>query len=272
VRGDAVKLNKVFLVLALAAVVMCVSGEIGGGVWLAKSSPPADGGWSSDSDVRGGGNPITRDKVKKAQTAIAKDVGPEKLKRPGVAIPYLALLDILLLVTYGFIAASILLPERAIAPLHAGTSLIVSLLVVIASFIGLFVTIGLTMAMIGLLLAVPFGTIAYLALWGSFPVGTAAATLGVLLFLKLAFGVCVLLAQPKFIENKVLVFLVGSSILVNLIVAFLHGFPPGILASITDAIGGIVVAVFAIVWGIVILVRAVIAIVRLLMSVGLAPT
>jgi len=35
----------------------------------------------------------------------------------------------------------------------------------------------------------------------------------------------VLLAQPKFIENKVLVLLTGSSILVNVVVSFLHGFP-----------------------------------------------
>ena len=126
--------------------------------------------------------------------------------------------------------------------------------------------------MIGLFLAVPFGTIAYLAAFGSFPVGAAAATLGVLLLLKLVFGGCLVVAHHGFLENKTLVLLTLTSLLANVIVAFLHGFPPGVLASITDAVAAIVVAILGLVWAIVLLVKSVVALVRLAASARLAVT
>jgi hypothetical protein len=259
-----VNLHKPFLVLALVALALCLSGEIGGGVWLVKPSADAT---LSRSDIPPG-VPFDEKHVNDARKAS----GSSQLARPGVAIPYLAMLDALVLVTFGFIAASILLPERALAPVHAVSSLIVSLLVLFAAILAFFAALGLTLSMVGLFLSVPFGTAAYLAIWGSFPVGAAAATLGTLLFLKLAYGVCVLLAQPKFLENKGLVFLTGMSLLANVVVAFLHGFPPGILASIADGVGGIVVAAFAFICAIPVLVWAVIGIVRLILAARLAVT
>ena len=94
--------------------------------------------------------------------------------------------------------------------------------------------------------------------------GGAAATLGSLLFLKLAFGVLLLLSNPRFVETRKLVILALTSLLANVIVSLLHGFPPRILVSITDAIAAIVVAVLALVWAIVLLVGAVVSIVKLL--------
>ncbi|MFC7483970.1 hypothetical protein ACFQX7_33540 [Luedemannella flava] len=69
-------------------------------------------------------------------------------------------------------------------------------------------------------------------------------------------------AQQRFIQNKGLVALVFTSLVANVIVAFLHGMVPGILVSITDAVAGIVVAIIAIIWGIVLLIGSIPAIVN----------
>ncbi len=256
------KPNKLLLVLALVALAMCVSAELGGGVWLVRRQPQSG---ASRPAVKG----VDPAAVDGARARISSGPARSELERPGLGISYLAMFDALLLATYLFIAATVLLPERSLAPAGAATTLIVSLLVLIASIICFFTALGLTLTMVGFLLAVPFGTIVYLAVWGSFPVGAAAATLGVILFCKLAFGVCLLIANPRFLQNKLLVILTGFSLLCSVIVSFLQGLPPGILASITDGIAAIVVAVISLIFAIVLLVRAIIAIVKIILAVRL---
>ena len=115
--------------------------------------------------------------------------------------------------------------------------------------------------MVTLLLAFPFGTIAYLIIWGSFPRGEAAAVLALLMFLKLVFAGTLVAAQPRFVQNKGLVALVLTSLVANVVVAFLHALVPGVLVSILDAVAAIVVAIVAIVWAIVLLIGSIPAIV-----------
>jgi hypothetical protein len=67
-------------------------------------------------------------------------------------------------------------------------------------------------------------------------------------------------AQPRFIQNKGLVALVLTSLVANLIVAFLHALLPLFLVSILDAIAAIIVAIIAIIWAIVLLVGAIMGI------------
>jgi hypothetical protein len=68
--------------------------------------------------------------------------------------------------------------------------IIVAIVLAIIAFIELLV-------MVTLLAATPFGTIAYLALWGFFPRGDAAVLLGLIIVLKLAFCVFLVLAQQR---------------------------------------------------------------------------
>jgi len=114
----------------------------------------------------------------------------------------------------------------------------------------------------GLFLAVPFGTIAYLAIYGSFNTGGATAVLGVLMILKLAACVCLLIAHPRFLQNKGLVFLVLTALLGQFVLTLLHAIVPGILCSITDTLGAIVIAVLALIWLLVMLVFSLISIVK----------
>jgi hypothetical protein len=261
-----VRLRKGFLVLALAALVLCVAGELGAGVW--RPSPPA---------LAVSGEPSTVVKFSGTQLSgtaatVRDEPARHPLARPGLAISYLALVDVLLVLTVAFITAAILLPQRALAPVHAVTSLVASLLVLLASVLCFLLALGLTLTMVGLFLAFPFGTAVYLGLWGTFPVGMAAATLGALLFLKLAYGVGLVLAHPRFLENRGLVFLSVVSLVATVLAQFLQGLPPGIAASITDGVAAIVIAILGAICAIVVLVWSVVALVRLVLAARLAVT
>ena len=126
--------------------------------------------------------------------------------------------------------------------------------------------------MVGLLLAPPFGTIAYLVLWGSFPVGRSAVVLGLLLFLKLALVACLVAAQPRFLRVKGLMVLLAVSVLLQVVLGLVQGFLPVVLVSIGDDLWAIVTAVVAVVWAVVLLVSSVPAIVNAVrVSRALAP-
>ena len=183
---------------------------------------------------------------------------------PGMGIPYLALLDALLLFTLALMGASLIVPERVHGRVQGMATLVGSIVALITGVTMLMVAFALLMTMVALLTAVPFGTIAYLAVWGFFNRGGAGATLGLLMTLKVAAGVCLVLAHPRFLQNKGLVLLVFTSLLATAVVSFLHGLVPIILVSITDAIGAIIVAVLALIWALVLLVGALVSILKVL--------
>jgi hypothetical protein len=174
---------------------------------------------------------------------------------PGVAIRTMALVDGLLLFTVGLIGLSLLVRERLHGRIQGVITLIVSLLVLIgAIMLILMALLPFLLLMVGLLLAAPFGTLTYLALYGFFNRGGASILLGLLMTLKLGFAVCMLLAQQRFLQNKGLVFLILTSILCVVIVGLLHGIVPGFLVSITDALAAIVLAILAAIWALVLLI------------------
>jgi hypothetical protein len=183
---------------------------------------------------------------------------------PGMGIPSLALLDALLLFTLALMGASLIVPERVHGRVQGMATLIGSIVALITGVTMLLVAFALLMTMVALLTAVPFGTIAYLAVWGFFNRGGASATLGLLMTLKVAAGVCLVLAHPRFLQNKGLVLLVFTSLLATAVVGLLHGLVPLILVSITDALGAIIVAVLALLWAAVLLVGALVSILKVL--------
>ena len=187
----------------------------------------------------------------------------DQLPTPGLGIPYLALLDGLILFTVSLMGLSLLLPERIHGRLQGVATFVVSLLLLLLAIAMIFMAIGLLMLMVSLLLAVPFGTIAYLAAYADFRVGAAQITLGSLMALKIAFAVLLVLAHQRFLENKGLVLIILTSLLANIIIAFLHAFPR-ILVSITDGIGAIVVGILAAIWALVFLIGSIPAVIKAL--------
>lgn len=195
-------------------------------------------------------------------TGLATAVGVNG-NPPGLGIPYLAMVDGVLAFTLGLMVVSLVVPESVIGRVQGCATLILAIVILLASIVLIFVAIALLLLMIGLLVSF-FGAIIYFAVFGFFPRAEAAAILALLLTLKIAMAICLVIAHQRFIENTGLVVLVLLSLILNLVIAFLHDFLPRPFVSITDAVAGIIVAIVAIVWSILLLIGAVIAVIRAL--------
>jgi hypothetical protein len=231
------RLKVPFFVLAFAAILLVVLVEVGSPLLLGRSA----GGTVAITGVPAG-------------TQISQP--------PGHGIPYLALVDGIALFTVALMGLGLLAPDRLHARLQGVITLIASIVLVIAAIALAIVAVLLLITMVTLFFAIPFGTIAYLIIWGSFPRGDAAVLLSLIMFLKLVFVVMLVLAQPRFLQNKGLVALIITSLLCNVVLAFLHGLVPVVLVSIVDDVGAIIFAVVAVIWGIVLLIGSIPAIVK----------
>jgi hypothetical protein len=193
---------------------------------------------------------------------LGVDVPAQASTPPGYAIAYLALVDGIVLFTVALMGAGLLVPDRIHGRLQGAVTLVFAVLLLLAAIGLLVLAIARLVLMVTLLLAVPFGTIAYLIIWGSFPRGQAAVLLSLLMLLKLVFTGSLLLAQQRFLQNKGLVALTLTSLAGNVLTAFLHGLVPLVLVSILDDVAAIVLAVVSIVWSVVLLVGSIPAIVK----------
>jgi VanZ family protein len=188
--------------------------------------------------------------------------------RPGLGIPYMALVDGLLLFILGLMVASLVIPPRVQGRLQGIVTLIVTLLLILAAIVMVFFALGLLILMVSLLLSVPFGTIVYLVVFGFFDRAGAQVTLSLTMLLKVVFAVCLAIAHQSFLTDKGLLLLVGASFLCNLVVGFLQGFVPGFLVSITDAVAAIVVAIIGIILAILALFGSIVSIVKAIKPEG----
>lgn len=240
------ELRKPFLLLALLAVALVVGLELGSAL------------------LTGGGDAggALRDSAGQLGVELG-DVGA--VTQPsGRGTGYLALIDVVALWTTGLFSLSLVVPDRIQGRVQGVATLVFAVLLLIASVVLLVVAFVELTVMVSLFLAAPFGTLAYLAVWGFFPVGDAAVLLGLVLLLKLVWAGLLVLAQPRFLQNKGLVLLMLTTLLCTVLLEFLHRLVPGILVSITDDVGALVFAVVAIVWALVLLIGSIPAIVKAL--------
>lgn len=191
----------------------------------------------------------------------------DKPPRPGYAITALVAFDGMAFLGLLWMGAGLVLPRGLVGRIQGVGSLIAALVVIIASIVAVFVLLALLLVMVGLFLAPPFGTLAYLAIWGFFARGAAEATLGLLLLLKIVGAVLLVLAQQRFLRNKGLIVVVVVSLVLTVLIGLLHGLPPGILVSITDVIGALIVLIVALVWAILLLIGSIIAVIKAILSV-----
>jgi len=196
--------------------------------------------------------------------AAAKNVvTPESVSRPGMGIPSLAALDALLLLTtviIGLVGMGV--PPRIVGRVQGCATVFVSFFGCLGTIALFFLTLAALMLMVGLLVAVPFGTAVYMALFSGFPRGTAAGTLGLLMLLKLAAAFCLVVASLQMLKSKSLVLLFLCSIGLTFLVIFLHALVPQPLVSITDAIAALVAFVVAFIWAIYYLIGGIISILK----------
>jgi hypothetical protein len=190
-----------------------------------------------------------------------QDLDPSELnqllgrgKPPGYGIPSLAVVDGSLFFTVALVALSLLLRERLHARIQGLLTFVYALLVLLGAIAGFFTVLAALLIMVALLLAVPFGTLTYLAIYGFFPSGVASSVLALIMALKVGFVVCLLLAQQRFLQNKGLVLLILTSFLGNVVVSFLHSFVPGFLVSISDAVAGLIMILIGAIWALLLLI------------------
>lgn len=201
---------------------------------------------------------VDRDDVAEKLNAL------ERGEPPGWAIPSMAVLDGLLLFNIGLMGLALLLPDRLHGRIQGIVTLIVTLLLAILSIVLIVLAILLLVVMTSLFLAPPWGTITYLVVWGFFERGGATAALGILLLLKIAALVCLVLSHQGFLKGKGLLAFFATSLVANVVVAFLHGIVPIFLVSITDVIGAIIVLVLGLIWAVLMLVGSIVSIVKVL--------
>lgn len=255
------RLNRILFLIAalLLAIAFCV--EVGSSLLKV----PAPSLATMQAAVRRE-DPSLDEPAARAQAADMLKARAEAPPRPGMAIPYLALLDGLLLFTVLLVGLSLIVPERIHGRVQGMASLVVAVVDILLALLLVPLALALLLLMFGLFVATPFGTLAYLAVWGFFDRDGAALTLSIIMGLKVAFAVVLVLSQPRFIQNKGLVLLIATSLLANVVVAFLHGLVPLVMVSITDALAAIVVGILAFVWAVLMGLGSLISIIRAIRS------
>ncbi len=183
---------------------------------------------------------------------------------PGIGIQYLAILDGLVLFTILVIGAPLIITDRLHGRIQGIITFIVSLFTLLGSIVMIFTALGLLLLMVSLFLAVPFGTVAYMAKYSTFGKPAAAISLSVIMSFKLGFAVFLLLAHQRFLENKGLILIILTSFLATILLSFLHGIFPRFLVSITDGIGAIITAILAAIWALVYLIGSIPSIIKAL--------
>lgn len=183
---------------------------------------------------------------------------------PGLGVRSVGIFDCLLLFTVLLIALSEVIPERIHGRLQGIGTLIVSILELLAAFAFVMLSLQMLVVLLALISSPPFGWIIYLAAFELDRSG-ASKELALSMLLKLFFAGFLVLAQERYLQNKGLVLLTLTSLVVNLIVSFLQGFVPGLLSPVTDAVAAIVVSVVTLIWAVWTLIMSVPAIVKVLM-------
>ncbi len=179
-----------------------------------------------------------------------------------LTILYLALVDGALLYTIIWMGIA-LLPQRfVISRVQTILTLVLSFFSALGTIALVFITFGLIMLMVGLLLAIPFGTIAYFIKFADFPADIAVGALSFIMLLKLFFVVFLALAHQGFLKNKSIIILIALSLGLTWFGSFLIAFPPSFLASITDAVAALIIAVIAFVRFVLLCISSSIGIVR----------
>lgn len=254
-------LNRPLLIIALILIVIALGTDLGSALLPTSNSPAAINSIASKTRAQLDKEDIDGDD-KDEMIAKLREEARKPGKPPGWAIPAMGLVDGIAVYGIVMLALPLLISQELHGRLMGLVSLIFSIVIAIASIVLIFAAFIKTLIMIALFTAAPFGTIAYLAIWGFFNRGGATAILSINLFLKLAFAVCLVLAHPRFLQSKGLILMVLTSVVSVLIIGFLHGLMPVFLVSILDMIAAIIMGILALIWAIFLLIGSIFGLVR----------
>lgn len=185
---------------------------------------------------------------------------------PGYAINSLALIDGILIYSLIWMLLSVVAPRSVTGRAQGCITLFVSFFGCIGTIAAIIAAFTLLMLMLSLLVAIPFGTLVYLGIWGHFARGAAAATLAIAMLLKIVFLVLLVIAHQRFLQNKGLLVLVGLSLGLTWLIAFVHALLPIILVSIGDQLMALVICIVAAIWLLLLLIGAIFATIKAILS------
>lgn len=200
------------------------------------------------------------------QDLDAADFDPDAANPPGLGIPALLVANGLLLVVTALTTLPLVLGNRVIGSVQGVVSLIAGLIALIGGIVMAVYAFAALIAMVSMFLAAPFGTLAYLAVFGFFPTGTSATLLAVLLVLQVSAAALLVVAHQRFLDNKGLMVLFATAVLLTLVTAILHSVVPGFLVSITDAVAAIIAAIVGAIWGLALVIGGIVSVVKLIVA------
>ena len=183
---------------------------------------------------------------------------------PGQGVRSLMFLDALLLAQVVFLGADALGIGRVARWLNGPGNLVLCIVTIFGGIALALVALGLVLLMISVMMALPFGPLIYLAIWGSFERGAAMGILSTTLSLRLIGGLLLVAYDQSMLGKKRLILLFFTCLVGDLVVSFLLGLVPSVLCSVTDAVGAIVGAILGIIWAIVLLIPAITGTLRLI--------
>jgi len=253
---DKDKLRRPLFIIAyiLLVLVFCLETGIG---WVVKPDrePSADSIAAVQKNFKH--DPPDMDSIRRDMKRLQ-----QANEAPGYAIPYLGFTDGILLLSMTWTLLALIISQQVQGRIQGIITLIVGLLIALASFLAIFATLAILGVMVSLFLATPFGTLAYFGIWGFFGVGSAKMILSFSMILKIAFVILLVLSNQRFLRVKSMMALVLTSLVLTFVSTFLIGFVPPFLASITDAIAGIVNAVAGLVWALFVAIFSIWSVVR----------
>lgn len=259
------RLRSPFLVLSVVAVALAFLLSLGSELLAAPASAAqrsADALAAIRSDpvltAQLAANGLNLDDARDAISEVRVDAPP------GLAIPALAIVLGLLLLILVLTALPLVIGERATGLVQGITSVIGGLIGLLAGVVVAIAAFGSLLLMVSLLLSAPFGTLAYLAIYGSFDTATSSLLTSVIMALLVVGVVCLIVAQQRFLSGKGLMLLEATAVVLTLVVTLLHSIVPGLLVSITDAIGALVIGIIGAIWSLAILIGGLVGAIRVL--------
>ena len=265
------KLRWPFLLLALLVTLVIVMIELSAVratnvaarlPWFVTGASPGE-----VSEAFGAFTPEQARRLQELQREKAAEIQNLEAELSGYGVESLQFVDGFLLFTLALMTLALVLPEYLQAKVQGILTAIFAIVVILAGIVKGFLVLAKLLLMVAMLLAFPFGTLAYLIIYGSFPRAAGNAVLALIFLLKFVVVILLLLAHQRFAENKGLVIFILLAFVANLIVSLLYGIVPGFLVSITDAIAALVVIIIGVILAIILLILAIISIILALKPV-----
>lgn len=193
----------------------------------------------------------------KAKEEARKKITESKPKPPGFGLEadglYLWIVFFSILISL----IGMLITKATVQRAGMIASLINSVIVILMSILLIVKAIVKLVIMIVLLLALPFGPLIYLAIYGTFAKGVVLATGGLGLLCKIVAAILLSIGASQVVKVKSAALLLLTGFVTFFIIEFVLGFVPSPFASIADAIIGIIIAIIVILWSIFILIGSI---------------